>query len=85
MRKITEMHNGSFSAKIYRDTEYNEYRVRFYHANSLLPECDAFETDEESARGTAEMGLKMMRDQRIIDELDRLAEQEDYEFASLEW
>lgn len=67
MRKITEIQNGQYTAKVYRDTEYGEYRVRFYHAGSLLPECDAYETDEKSARGTAEMGLHHMLRETLTD------------------
>ena len=70
MRKITEMSAGHFTAKIYRDTQYDEYSVRFYRDNVLMPECDAFETDEESARGTMELALRMMQQNEKRDAAD---------------
>ena len=70
MRKITSMQAAPFSAKIFYDCQYGEYRVRFYRAGELMPECDAFETDEESARGTMELALRLMVRDAIREERD---------------
>ena len=70
MRKITEMQAAPFSAKIFFDCQYGEYRVRFYRAGELMPECDAFETDEESARGTMELALRLMVREAIATEAE---------------
>lgn len=62
MRKITELSHGNFTAKIYRDSEYNEYRVKFFHAGSHLPDGDYFTDDESDARGTAALCMQHMDD-----------------------
>ena len=62
MRKITELTHGNFSAKIYRDAEWNEYRVKFFHVGSHLPDGDYFTDDESDARGTAMLCMQHMAD-----------------------
>lgn len=83
MRKITEIQAGQFSAKVYRDAEWNEYRVKFYHAGSHLPDGDYFTDEEEDARNTATMCLQHMADGAQRDAADE-AEQARADFETLQ-
>lgn len=60
MPKITELTKNEFTAKIFRSVATGEYRVRYYRNNKIVPHADAFESDEESARGTANCDLDYM-------------------------
>ena len=48
-------------AKVYRDSEWDEWRVRYYHGDELLSylgeESDSFHGDQADAMGTAEAGI----------------------------
>lgn len=53
-------------ARIYRDTEWDEFRVRYYHGdgNGLVhymgEESDSFHSDQADAVGTAELVVKRL-------------------------
>lgn len=56
-------------AKVYRDTEWNEWRVRYYHGEELLSylgaEADSFHDDQADAMGTAEMQVRQLAKQEV--------------------
>lgn len=52
-RKIGEVNNGRKTAKIYRDSEWNEFRVRLYVDHVLNPASDYHTDDESDAFDTA--------------------------------
>jgi hypothetical protein len=41
-------------AKVYRDAEWNEYRVRFYFDGLLNEDADYFTSDKQDAIGSAD-------------------------------
>ena len=51
-------------AKVYRDSEWDEWRVRYYHGDELLSylgeESDSFHGDQADAMGTAEAQVKQL-------------------------
>ena len=51
-------------ARVYRDTEWEEWRVRYYHGDELLSymgeESDSFHNDQADAMGTAELQVKAL-------------------------
>ena len=50
---------GAYMAKIQRDSDTKEYRVRFYDmdANELIPDADYFTTEFDDALNTAKVEL----------------------------
>lgn len=72
-------------ARVYRDTEWEEWRVRYYHGDELLSymgeESDSFHNDQADAMGTAELQVKALakRDLTSVwlpDEHDGLTERD---------
>lgn len=59
MKLIATLHsNSGHSAKVYRDTEWNEFRVKFYSPSGLHREIEDHHTDDkEDALGTARLEL----------------------------
>lgn len=54
-RKIKETReNGGFLAKVYRDSDYGEYRVALWHNGAKVENADYFTTDKADALATAE-------------------------------
>jgi len=48
-------------AKVYRDSEWNEYRVRYYVGERYLGEsADSFHDDKDDAIGTAKLQVNMI-------------------------
>lgn len=51
-------------AKVYRDSEWDEWRVRYYHGDEFLSylgeESDSFHGDQADAMGTAEVQVKQL-------------------------
>ena len=64
-----KMERDNLEAKIFRDTDYNEFIVRFYKDNTLIKEADYFTDDREDAVGTAEAELKHM--EKIYGKIDK--------------
>ena len=59
MRKVQTINSPSGSARIYRDSVWDEYRVRFYNqAGQLLPKEDYHTPELGDAIGTAKAELK---------------------------
>lgn len=56
-------------ARVYRDTEWDEWRVRYYHGDQLLSymgeESDSFHGDQADAIGTAEQQVKSLAKQSV--------------------
>ncbi|WP_418131444.1 hypothetical protein [Variovorax sp. 278MFTsu5.1] len=64
MRKIyvAEAADGSDDkAVVYRDSEWNEFRTKFYIAGKHYEPADSFETDKESAVHTADDWIQNRR------------------------
>lgn len=53
MRKIDEVSKGKYTAKVYRDAEWQEYRVKFYINGVHLTEADYHTDTKEDAVNTA--------------------------------
>lgn len=53
MRLIAEIPGARVSAKVYRDAEWGEYRVRFYALGTHLRDADYHTDDREDAMSTA--------------------------------
>ena len=55
MRLIATIHKAAAeaTAKIYKDTDWNEYRVKFYRAGQHLTGADYHTDDKEDAHDTA--------------------------------
>lgn len=52
LRFISSSSNGPRTAKIYRDPEWAEYRVRLYIDGILNPAADYFTDDLDDAKAT---------------------------------
>ena len=65
MRLIATIHKAAAeaTAKIYRDTDWNEYRVKFYRAGQHLSAADYHTDDNEDAHDTARGQLERMAQQ----------------------
>ena len=62
MKKIHEITFGARTAKVYRDSNWNEYRVRLYVRGRLDEAADYFTDDKQDAISTA---AKMVRQQVV--------------------
>jgi hypothetical protein len=63
MKKVYEIlgtpKNGiTFMVRVYRDSSWDEFRVRTYQNGKLLPEYDNFQQTREDAIGTADHIVK---------------------------
>jgi hypothetical protein len=65
MRLISTIHKAAAeaTAKIYRDTEWSEYRVKFYVQGQHLQHADYHTDCKEDATGTAHGQLQRMTEQ----------------------
>lgn len=56
--------NGIVSeAKVYRDSEYNEYSVVFWRHGLKLKGCDYFASDKQDALDTAAEHIRLVKEQ----------------------
>jgi hypothetical protein len=53
LRLTFSVADRGYSAKVYRDTEWNEFRVRFFDTDGYCAMCDYHTDDEEDALDTA--------------------------------
>lgn len=53
LRKVYDVSAGKYSAKVYRDAEWNEYRVKFFINGNHITEADYFDSNKEDAINTA--------------------------------
>lgn len=51
---IANQHTGK-AAKVYKDTDWNEYRVKFYRNGVYQSKADMHTDDKDDAIGTAEV------------------------------
>jgi hypothetical protein len=58
MRKIAQFDSGNMSVKVYRDIEWNEYRVKIYRDNMHEESADYHTDDKEDALDTAKSILQ---------------------------
>lgn len=65
MRLISTIHKAAAeaTAKIYRDTDWNEYRVKFYIRGQHQQDADYHTDSKEDAQGTAHGQLQRMSEQ----------------------
>ena len=53
-RLLHKLGSGALSAKVYRDSEWDEYVVKLYNEHGMhMPKSDYFTTDEDDALATA--------------------------------
>lgn len=61
LKLIQELTVEQYRARIYRDAEWNEYRVRFYLQSHYFGEsCDYHTDDRQDAKDTAAAELRYM-------------------------
>ena len=53
LRLTFSVADSGYSAKVYRDTEWNEFRVRFFDTDGHLTESDYHTDDKSDALDTA--------------------------------
>lgn len=53
LRKVTAFEDGDRRAVVYKDSEWMEYRTRFYERGALLPDADYHDTDRAASQDTA--------------------------------
>lgn len=58
LRLLATLGTGARVVKVYRDSEWNEYRARLYVKGVLYAPADAHDDDRESIMGTAQFMLK---------------------------
>lgn len=65
MRLISTIHKAAAetTAKIYRDSDWQEYRVKFYRAGQHLTNADYHTEDKQDAIDTAHGQLQRMSEQ----------------------
>lgn len=65
MRLIATIHKAAAeaTAKVYKDTDWGEYRVQFYRAGQHLIDADYHTDDKEDAHDTARAELERMAQQ----------------------
>jgi hypothetical protein len=81
MKLVKTHEDGPHHAKVYKDSEYGEYRVKYFNNGKHLPDADSFHDDAEDAHGTAKAELKRMnktqKEEAEIfsdEELDRISQ-----------
>jgi hypothetical protein len=62
LKKIGKIEHGPHHATIYRDHEWEEYRVKFHKDGKHLPNADYHTDDKEDAHDTAKAELKRMNE-----------------------
>jgi hypothetical protein len=63
MKLRKTIQNGHFTAKVYADVEWSEYRVKYSKDGKYLGEdCDSFESEETDAIQTASAELEFMNE-----------------------
>lgn len=62
LRKVGEHVDGDHSAKVYKDNDWNEHRVKFFHKGKHFGEdADAFADNKEDAMDTAKAGVEHLK------------------------
>lgn len=75
-RLISKHGEGSHTARVYKDTEYNEYQVHHFKDGKHMGEGPvSYHDDKEDAQSTAEHSLK----KRMGEEVDLQEKSDDYE------
>lgn len=58
LKKIAEYQQGQRRAVLYRDSEWREYRVKFYISEAYQKDSDYHDVDKRSADDTASTWVK---------------------------
>ena len=61
LRKIHTETRGARVVKVYRDSEWSEFRCRLYVAGVLRPEADYFTWDKDDAIDTAKAMVRPLQ------------------------
>lgn len=81
-KRIIHHESGdTYSAKVYRDPEYNEYQVHFFkHGKHMGEGPVSYHDDKEDAISTSKSALKQMhaKDKEVKEESDLLVKEGDY-------
>jgi hypothetical protein len=68
--KLIKTHiEGPHSAKVYKDSDWGEYRVKYYKRGVHQPEADSHHDDAKDAHNTAKFQLKKMSEE--IEQVDK--------------
>lgn len=71
-RLISKHGSGEHTAKVYKDTEYDEYQVHFYKNGKHMGEGPvSYHDDKDDAQATATHALKKMNESVQLDELSQ--------------
>lgn len=65
MRLLKSHNKGDHIAKVYYDSDSNEYRVKFFKNGIHNPKADYFTNDKEDAHGTAKYELNRMHNKSL--------------------
>jgi len=75
-RLISKHGEGSHTARVYKDTEYNEYQVHHYKDGKHMGEGPvSYHNDKEDAEATAKQSIKrgMKEDVKIVKQVDEVS------------
>lgn len=61
LRLVEKFENGIQAAKVYRDAEWQEYRVKFFVNGQHNEPADYHTNDKEDAIGTAKLVIGLSR------------------------
>jgi len=71
MRLVHTHVNGPHSAKVYKDTDWGEYRVKYFKNGKHLPSSDSHHDDSDDAHETAKYQIKQFREGYELDERNK--------------
>ncbi len=78
LRLIKTYTNGNKSAKIHKDSEWNEYKVSHYVDGKHKHKADYFTDDKDDAHGTAQIFVKSAKeDLEVVTELKKASSRKD--------
>lgn len=65
LKLIATHSNGNDHAKVYRNSEYNEYQVKYHKNGKHLKNADSFHDDKEDAHATAKHQVANLKEEVI--------------------
>jgi hypothetical protein len=71
LRLVAKHEHGNYTAKVYKDTDWGEHRVKYFKDGKHLPKADSHHDDAEDAHGTAKAELKRMNESEDLQELNK--------------
>ena len=70
MRIVSKHGDGKHTAKVYKDTEWGEHRVKFFVDGKHQPDEDYHTDDVQDAKDTADAALKFKNSEHINEDID---------------